>query len=332
MRSDIDLPYINEVLIAYRARDFAYRAGPAHKVQLVVNAPHPSPQSAIVRTLRPTLPRFNASPNLRIAYGWFESIDMGVFSEGTNQTSSHFEHGEKRYLKRQARVSHEEDCPRNRSLPSADSNDRNSEDTLCKNDNGTDVGPIAARTHRALCAADFEDSDDEDSLRDDGDIGGLDLEANTRWSKNNNKELEIAHEHQLTTMQLRIQEKVLKDIVQQALKARSNGRVDSSFFSEEAPEEEDGVLEMILDLMRLEQEAVQGDEGRDIQILVRNHLHTLLRKATRPFRPSGISVGESELTQCLETFRQIRLKMLQENPGMSMAEILKEKSLVIRPR
>ena len=342
------MPYINEVPIAHRATTIRYRTGPAHRVQLVVpSLPPPSPQSAVIQTLPSTRPWSTVSSKLRAAFGQVQSTDREAGSEALksgyaetgdiwNQVSSHVDHGEEWYLQSQVQISHEEYRPRDRGLRAADFDDSKREDTFCENDGGKDVGPIVVRTHRALCAADFEDSDAEDSLCDDGEVRGLDLEANTRWF-NSNKELKIPQDHQLTAIQLRIQESVLRDIVQEALQARRNGEVDSSIFSNKAPEEEDRVLEMILELMEMGQSmidagALQGDEGGDIQMMVRNNLSTRIRKATRPFRPSGIIVTEAELTQCLEAFRQLRLKLLQEMAGMTMAEILEERSLDLRPR
>ena len=338
IRSATDVPYINEVRIAHRATDIVYRTGNAHKVELIVpNAALPGPQSAVIQTQRPTISRSNACLNLRVAYGLVESTDTEAVSEGTksedaetgstgNQIPTHAEHGEEHYLESQVRVSHEQDRPRAQSLGAADVDGSNSEDTLYENDYGIDIAPIRVGAHRALCAADFEDSDDEDSFCDNGDIGGLALEADTRWS-NCNKQHSIPQEHGSMTVQLRIQENILREMVQQALKARRNGKFDCNIFSEEAPEEEDWVLEMILELMELGESMVDagviaGEEGRDIQLMMRSDFHILMREATRPFRPSGIKVVKAELAQCFEAFRQTRLKVLQENAGMSMAEIL----------
>ena len=342
IRSNADLPYMNEVLIAHhRATDIAYRKGPAHTVQLVVpTASPPRPQSAVVRTLRSTRPRSNAYSNLRAAYGRVESTDTEAYSEATkaehSKMSSYVKHGEEWYIQRQSRVSYDDDRPRDGGLRATDFDDMNSEDTLRGNYDSEDIASTVVRAHRTLCAADFEDSEDEDSLCDDDDIRGLNLEADTRRF-NCNKVLRIPRECPLKTIQLRIQESVLRDIIQQALKASRNGKFDSTIFSKEDPEEIDWVLEMILELMELVQTMIdagtfQGEEGREIQMILQNNFFTLMRKATRPFRPSGISVVKTELTQCLEAFHQMRLKLLQENPGMSMAEILREKSLDIRPR
>ena len=348
VRSDADIPYINDIPIAHRATTIRYRTGPAHRVQLVVpSLPPPSPQSAVIQTLRSTRPRSTVSSNLRAAFRQVQSTDREAGSEASkvenaenghiwSQASSHVDHGEEWYSQSQVQISHEQDRPRDRGLRAADFDDSKSEDTVCENDSGKDVGPIVVRTHRALCAADFEESDDEEALCEDGDIRGLDLEANTRWF-NSTKELKTPRGHQLTAIQLRIQENVLRDIVQEALQARRNGEIDSSIFSNEAPEEEDGVLEMILELMEVGQSmidagALQEDEGGDVQMMLRNNLSTRIRKATRPFRPSGIDITEAELTQCLEAFRQLRLKLLQEMAGMSMAEILEKRSLDLRPR
>ncbi len=345
IKSDADLPYINQVLMAHRATNMIYRAGPARKVQLVVpSARHPSPQSAAIRTLRRIRACSYACSNLRAAYGRLESSATGAGSEATeaeetehlgNQTSDHVEHGEEWYLQSGFRVSHEEDHPSNSGLHAADFDQRNTEETLCENEKGKDIAPIAAWTPRGLCAADFDDSEDE-SLCDDADITSLDLEANLRWS-NYSHELRTPQEHHLTTIQLRIQENVVRDIVQQALKARRNGRNDSSVFSKEAPEEEDWVIEVILEVMELGQSMVdtgtfQREEGRDIQTMLQNNFQSLTRKATHPFRPSGIRVMNVELTSCLEAFRVTRLRLLRENSGMSMVEILKERSLDFRPR
>ena len=343
IRSDADVPYINEVLTAHRATNIVYRTGPARKVQLVVpSARHPSPQSAVIRNLRRTRPCSNAHSNLRAAYGRVESSDTETGSEDAetgrvgNHTSNHVEHGEDRYLQSQVRVSHDEDCPRDSGLRAADLDNENSDDTLCDNEEGKDVASTVVRTHRGLCAADFEDSEDEDSLCDDADIRGLDLQANICWSKRNH-ESSIPQEHRLTAMQLRIQEDVLRDIVQQALRARIDGRVDSAIFSTEVPEEEDWEIEMILEVMELGQSmidagALQSEEAHDIQIMMQDFFHSLMRTATHPFRPSGLRVLKVKLTQCLEAFRQMRLRLLRGNADMSMTEILRERSLDLTPR
>ena len=342
VRSDAHRPSVKEVLIAHRAKTVA---APAHKVQLVVpSAPLPSAQSAVIRTLRPTTRRLNASSNLHAAYGRVETGDKRAGSEATRaegtttghtkiSKSSHGEHGLGRFFQSLLRVSHGEDRPRDRDFRIADPDDRNSGDTPCEKDGGN-TGRTAVRTHRALCAAGFEDSGDEDSLCGDGEIRGLHLEAGTHWSNCNN-ELESSQDSQLTTMQLQVQENTLREIAHQAIKARRNGRMDSSIFSKGAPEEEDWVLEMILECMELGESMIdagtfQGEEGRDILSMVRSNFHTLMRKATRPYCPSGIRPVEVEL--CLEAFIRMRLKLLHENPGMSMAEILEERSLDLRPR
>lgn len=326
VKSNADPPCMNRVLIAHRATDIAYRKGPAHKVQVIIpSAPIPSPQSACIRTLRSTRLRPKFSSSLRAVYGCIESThsEMGSADQDTghlrNCTSSHVEHEEEWYPQSRVRVSHGEDRVRDSGLRAADFNHGNSED----------------KSHRALCVADFEDSDDEDSLCGDDNIRGLDLEANSRWSKCN-KELEVSQKHLLTTMQLQIQENALREIVRQALKARRNDKVDASVFSKEAPEASDRALEIILDLMEFGQSmidagAFHGEEGRDLQMMVRNNFQTMMRKATRPFRPSGIISLKFELNQSLEAFRQKRLRLLWENAGISMAEILKEKGLDLGP-
>lgn len=302
IRSNTDLPYMNNVLMAHRATNIVYRRGPAHKVQLVVpTASLPSPQSAVIRTLRPTRPSLKAASKIYAAYQWRENTD----SEAAWS------------LQRQVRLNYGIDRPRDQSLRATEFKNRLSKETHCENNDGKVVA----------CAVDFEHSEDEeDSLCDDSDIKGLDLKAATRWTI---RDWENAQEHQLTTTQLRMQENVLRNIVEQALKARRNGRVDSSIFSEETPEEEDEVLETILEMMELGQGMIdagvlQGEEGGDIELMV--------RKATRPFRPSGIKIVKAELCICLEAFRQHRMRLLQENPGMSMAEILEERSLDLRRR
>ena len=339
VRGDADVSYVNQVLTAHRAKNIIYRKGPAHKVQLVVpSAPFPSPQCAVISTSRPPIRRLNASSNIHATYGRVKSRVNEASSEATkaedagightgNQTSSQVEQGEESIPQSQVRVSGGEDRPK-RSLLATDFDNGNG--------NNKDIGPIVVRTHRALCEADFEDSDEEDSIRGDGDMRGLDLEASARRSNCNN-ELRSSQACPLTTAQLRIKEKMLREIAQRARKARTNGEDDCSILSREAPAEEDRVLEMILDLMDLAQTMVdaggfQSEEGRDIEMMLRNTLHTLMRKATHPFRPSGIRAMETEQSQCLEVFRHMRLKLLQENRGISMSEILKERGLDLRRR
>ena len=334
IRNNTDLPYMNNVLMAHRATNILYRKGPAQKAQLVFpSAFPPSPQSAVVQTLPPTRP-------------------------SSKQPRAYIQHmdGERAQTARRVRLSYEGDGLRDWSLrilspfvsvtKSISSimatmlhaigfNESVSKSTRYGNDDGKDVAPAALRIYRGFCAADFEDSEDEkDALCDDSDIESLDLKAATCWS---NCIWETPQENRLTTIQLRILENVLRDIVAQALAARRNDRLDSSIFSEEAPEEEDMLLEMMLELMELghsmmDAKAFQGEEGGDIQMMVRNNFHTLMGKATRPFRPSGIKIVKAELSSCLEAFRQLRLRLLWENQGMSMAEILKERNLDVRPR
>ena len=157
-----------------------------------------------------------------------------------------------------------------------------------------------------------------------------------RWADCNN-ELQGRQRCQMTTLQLRINANMLREIAHEALKERENGVHESYIFSEETSEEGDRVLEMVLELMDLGQVMVdageiQSEEGGDIQMMVQNNLETLIRKATRPFRPSGIRAVEVELFQCLKAFRQMRLELLQRHGGMSMAQILEERSLDLRPR
>ena len=315
--SSADLPYINKGFTAHRARKLVYRAGPARKVQIVVpSAPLPNPQNAVIRTLRPTIRRLNASLNVLTANGWGESGDTRADLKATKAEDAEICHTGNRTS---------EDHPR-KALRPTEKDDKSSEDKLCEND-----GPMIVRTHRALRAADFEDSDDEDSFS--GGTRGFNLEASTRWSQCNNR-LKNTQGRQLTTIQLRIEENMLREIAQQALKAGENGE-NASTINSQGVSEEDLVLEIVLQLMELgliDAGEMQGEEGGDIQMMVRNSLATLLGKARRPFRPSGMRVVEAELFQCLEAFRQMRLKLLQSDPGMGMAEILQGRSLDLRFR
>ena len=342
VRSDADLPYINQVRVAHRAKNIVYHPGPARKVQVVVpSAPLPSPQSAVIRTLRPLFRRLRASANFRAGDGRSERGDLEVGSATTkaedpetghlrNRKSSNLEHGAERHSQSQTRVGHGEHHS-TKILQAAEFYEINGEDTHCEED-----GTIVVRTHRPLCAADFEDSDDEDSFCVGGDTRRFDLQATMRWVDGNN-ELQSSQGLQLTTLQLQIKANMLREIAQQALRERENSENGPNVFSNEVPEEGDWVLEMNLELMELGQVMVdagefQDEEGRDIQIMLQNNLGTLVRKMTRPFRPSGIRGVEVELFQCLEAFRQMRLELLHKNLGMSMAEILGERSLDLRPR
>lgn len=270
IRNDNDLPYMNNVLMAHRAKNIVYRRGPARKVQLVVpSASPPSPQSAVIRTLRPARSNSEAASSKLATRGRREGTD----SEAVWR------------LQRQVLLNYKRDRPRDLSLRAIGFNRRDSKETHHGNDDGKALAPAVLRIHRGFSAADFEDSEDEeDSLCDDSDIEGLDLKATTYWSNCNWKP---PQEHRLTSSQLRILENVLRETVAQALAARRNGRPDSSIFSEEA---------------------------------------------TRPFRPSGIRTVKAELSSCLEAFRQLRLRLLWENQGISMAEILERRSLDVRPR
>lgn len=334
VRNNTDLPYMNNVLMAHSATNIVYRGGPAHKAQLVFpSAFPPSPHSAVIQTMRPT------SPSLKQPRAYIQHMD-----------------GERAQIVRRVRISYERDGPRDWSLrilspfvsvtKSISSimammlhaigfNKKVSQNTRYGNDDGKDVASAAIRIYRGFCAADFEDSEDEkDSLCDDSDIEGLDLKAATRWSNCN---WETPQKPPLTTLQLSILENVLRGIVAQALAARRNDKLDSSIFSEEAPEEENMLLETILELMELghsmmDTRGFQGEEGGDVHMMVRNNFHSLMRKTARPFRPSGMKIVKAELSSCLEGFRQLRLRLLWENQGMSMAEILEERSLDLRPR
>ena len=342
VKSDADLPYINQVLVAHGAKNIVYRKGPARKVQVVIpTTPLPSPQSAVIRTIRPILRRLNASLNLCAGKGQGESGDLKAGSAAANAKTDHiekrkpsnFEHRAERHSPNQMPVSRRGQHSK-RTLCAANFCDRNREDIL-RNEDGT----IVVRTHRPLCAADFEDSDDEDSYCEDGDVKafrGFNLEARVRWAHCNNQ-IKSRQGRQLSTLQLRIHANILREIAHQALRDTEDGVNEWDISSEERSEDGDWVLEMILELMDLAQVMVdagefQGEEGGDIQKMVQNNLETLIRKATRPFRPSGIRAVEVELFQCLEAFRQMRLELVHRHPGMSMAEILKERCLDLRPR
>ena len=343
IRNDTDIPFINQVLVAHRAKGLVYRPGPARKVQLVVpSVPLPSPQSAIIRTVRPIIRRLNASFNILTTNGRCESGDLKADPEATEtedaktdrvgkETSSHARHEEERYPKCQSRLTHRGGYRRRRAFRTPDFDGRKSEDTLGEKDDR-----IVVRTHRPLCPADFEDSDDEESFCNGVNTRVFDLEASRRRSNSNN-ELKGPHGRQLTTLQLRIKANMLRKIAQEAFKARETGENESNIFSKEASEEGDWVLEMTLQLMQLGQlmtEAgeLSSEEGGDIEMMVQNSLGGLMQKATRPFRPTGIRVVEDELFQCLEAFRQMRLELLAENAGMCMAEILNERRLDLRSR
>ncbi len=229
MKNDADLPYINQVLTAHRAKNLVYRPGPARRVQIVVpSKPLPRPQCAIVQTLRPCTRRSKASPDLRAAYRRAESGDTETGSEAAeteevvetgyvgNATSGDFEHGEEeRELKDEARAEEEEDRSRDRGLRIADFGAEMSEDALLGDDDGEDVVLTAEGTEkRVLCASDFEDSDDEDTLS--GNVKDLELEAGTRQSPDNRK-LDFPRGRQLTMIQLRIKENILREVAQKKL-------------------------------------------------------------------------------------------------------------------
>ena len=345
VRSDAEVPYINQVLLAHRSTNFAFRycMGPARRVQLVFpSVPLPSPQSAVIQTIQSTELCSKTSSDSCAAYLRAESAGTQSGSEITeagdvetghdeNPASSHVLPGEDQYLQKQIQVSNEEDSLEDKCVHPADCDDFDgniSEDTLFEKRDGEDATSVVKRTHRALCAADFEDSDNEDSFRLDDDVVDHDLKAHAPWSSYE-KELRMPQGRRLTTVQLQIQEDVLRHIVRQAVKARSDGTIDSKIFSGDAPEYEDWILETVLGAMESGEHMVDvgrigGEEGHDIQMMLRKYLHILMRESTRPFRPSGANVRADPI---LSVFRQIRLQLLQENPGISMTEILKEKGL-----
>ena len=160
VNSDADLPYINQVLVAHGAKNIVYRQGPARKVQVVTpSAPLPSPQNAVIRTLRPILRRLNASLNLGARKGQGEKGDLKAGWAATKAEDAktghietrnprNFEHEGERHSPSQMPVSHREHRSK-RTLGAANFYDRHSEDILC-NEEGT----IVVRTHRPLYAAD----------------------------------------------------------------------------------------------------------------------------------------------------------------------------------
>lgn len=342
VRNDAEVPYINQVLLAHRSAKIAHRVcmGPARRVQLVVpSVPLPSSQSAVIQILQSPGLRSKAASDSCAAY--LRAVSAGTQSgsetteagdvetgNGGNPASSRVLSGEDQCLQKQIQINNEEDRLENRCVHPAESGGSINEDTLCERGDGEDATPVVIRTHRALCAADFEDSDNEDSFRPDDDVVGHDLEAPTPWSRRE-KELGMPQGRRLTTVQLQIQENVLRNIVQQAVKARSDGRIDSKIFSDKAPEYEDRQIETVLGAMESEEYMVdagymEGEEGHDVQMMLRKYFHILTRELTRPFRPSGASLGADPV---LSVFRQIRLQLLQENTGSSLTEILEKGSL-----
>ena len=196
VKSDTDLPYINQVLIAHGAKNIVYHRGPARKVQVVTpSAPLPSAQSAVIRTLRPVFRSLNESLNSGSRKGQGESGDLKAGSAATKaedaktghlkyQNPSNFEHGAERHSQCQMRVNHGHHRSR-KTLQALNLYDGNGEATLCGGD-----GTIVVGTHRPFCAADFEDSEDEESFCDDGDIRvfrGFNLEARVRCADCNNE-------------------------------------------------------------------------------------------------------------------------------------------------
>ena len=342
VRSDAEVPYINQVLLAHRSTNFAYRycMGPARRVQLVLpSVPLPSPQSAVIQTLQSRGLRSKASSDSCAAYLGAESVGTQSGSEITeagdvetshdeNPASSHVLPGEDQYLPKQIQASNEEGRLEDKCVHPVEFEGNIIEDTLFEKRDGGDATPVVTRSHRALCAADFEDSDNEDFSRFDDDVVGHDLEAHAPWSRCE-KELGMPQGRRLTTVQLQIQEDVLRHIVRQAVKARSNGTIDSKIFSDDEPEYEDWMLETVLGAMEsgehmVDVGCIEGEERHDIHMMLRKYLHILMRESTRPFRPSGANVRTDPI---LSVFRQIRLQLLRENPGISMTEILKEKGL-----
>ena len=315
IRKGTGLQYNNQVLVAHRLRNITYRAGPGHKVQLIVpSVPPPGPQSTVIQTVRPTMRRSNASLNVRAMNGWVASTEAEAVSEPTkaedaetehmgNQKSGFAGHGDDCYLGSQVRVSHEEDRPTENDLCAADPCYSNSDNRLRGDIADREAAPRVAKTYSALCAADLEDSGDEDALCDDDDVKGLGLECNSdvlcddddvkglglkgngdvlcddddvkglglegnsRLTKRE-KELVVSQGRQQAMTQLRIQENMLREIARQ--------------------------------------------EGFDFQTMARKSFGTLMRKATRLFRPSGISVGKTEQTQSLEEDGQMGLRLLGE--------------------
>ena len=223
MKNDADLPYINQVLTAHRAKNLVYRPGPARRVQIVVpSKPLPRPQCATVQTLRPCTRRSKASSDLRAAYRRAESGDTETVSEAAeteevvetgyvgDATSGDLEHGEE-----ERELKEEEDRSRDRGLRIADFDAEMSEDALLGDDDGEDVVLTAQGTEkRVLCASDFEDSDDEDTLS--GDVRGPEVEAGTRQSPDY-KKLDFPRGRQLAMIQLRIRENILREVAQKAL-------------------------------------------------------------------------------------------------------------------
>ena len=345
VRSDAEVPYINQVLLAHRSTNIGYRVcmGPARRVQLVVpSVPLPSPQRAVIQSLQSPGLRSKASSDSCAAYlraksagtqsgsGTTEAGDVET-GHDENPASNHDLSGEDQYLQKEIQVSNEEDRLEDRCVDPANFDDFDgniSQDTLFEKRDVEDATSVVTRTHRALCAADFEDSDNEDSSRLDDDVVGHELEAHAPWSSCE-KELGMPQGRRLTTVQLQIQEDILRHIVRQAVKARSDGRIDSKIFSDKMPEYEDWILEIVLGAMESGEYVVdagymEGEEGHDIQMMLRKYFHILIRESTRPFRPSGANVRADPI---LSVFRQIRLQLLQENPGSSLTEILEKKCL-----
>lgn len=250
VRSDADLSYINQVRVAHRARDIVYRAGPGHKVQTIVpSVPHPSPESCVIQSIRPTIQRSDACLDLHAVHGCVESRDTEEGSEANkdedaetshveNQTSNHIDHVEERSCQSQVQICPGEDRPGDSGLFIGDSEERKGEDIVCGGDGGKD------NDNRTNCATKLTGIDDEDPLCEDSGTRGPDLEtSSTRWSNCNN-ELETPQESRPTTLQLRIKEKMLK-LSRHAV----TGKLALAFLIRKSKKKEDGILEMILELM-----------------------------------------------------------------------------------
>ena len=143
VRSDADLPYLNQVRIAHQAKNIVYRAGPAHKIQTIVPiVPLPSPESCVIRTIRPTTRRSNACLDLHAVYGCVESRDTEEGSEATeaedaetshveNHTSNHVKHCEERFFQNPVQICSGEDRPGDRDLCITDLEERKGENIQC---------------------------------------------------------------------------------------------------------------------------------------------------------------------------------------------------------
>ncbi|MCJ1450711.1 hypothetical protein MMC28_001044 [Mycoblastus sanguinarius] len=203
---------------------------------------------------------------------------------------------------------------------------------------------------RPLRPSDFENSDGEDENAKNRRTGAPKGSVVLR---------EVPQGDRLTTVQVLLQEKMLRQISHEALREASAEEDDKdsekTFVGTEIPNSSDRYVEILLELMEILRSALndgsyevlnlRDEDGYscysanlkfavlcDIEMMARHALRNAISNVKRVFRPTGKKVTFDELQDVFQHFVSTRPVLLNNHPGKSICEIVEEtENMDLRP-